>query len=766
MKKSQLKKLKCLNATKQIMEMAKKEVPKRNEYDNQESFGWGLFMRCQVEKGILKVSLFLTRDLRIGSRKPVYQVFVDREARDFVTWDSVLEKWRGAKVDYLDWPHAFWGTERYMGPKDNKILQTYLGVSEGGYKGLLEYQRKIREEQLKKKHKKQTDPWDRYLEQVPELPKDWDHWVDKEGIGQNYMFYDYSRKKNQKGYCSWCEKEVSIEKPRHKKEGVCPVCSHKIQFKARGRAGSFWTDKRYVYLLQECRDGMVLREFRAWRCYKKGEYENPDYICQEERRVIYGDGMTARTFYYGVYKKRDFRWIETSNLSYDRPSVYWQYFKEKYEGQLYGISLPDPECRGLMRTGLAQFARQREQTDPEQYLYHLRKKPYLERLVKCGLFRLAEEVYNGKAEIKVKESSDFAKSIGIDRYRMKRLREHDGGSVYLKWLILEKHQGKEIPDLVIDYFSGYQMEPKDLDFISEQMSVVRIKNYLEKQHKLSGRLPKELLSTWADYLSMSFRLRRDITREIFFKPRNLLESHDEAVELCGNKEIAMRAVEVTKKYPDVDKICQSVKEKFEFADKKYRIVAPEKVEDIMYEGQALRHCADSSDIYYERIQNRESYIMFLRKAEEPDKPYYTLEVEPDGTIRQKRTVGDRQNKDLEDAVVFLRKWQEEIQKRLTLEDYRLAKESSRLRVEEFKKLREEKAKIWHGHLQGQLLADVLERDLMEAVRSAEMGDRNFDVLGDGLVSENLSGECEERIKQEEQETERKKEQELALPAVA
>ena len=34
----------------------------------------------------------------------------------------------------------------------------------------------------------------------------------------------------------------------------------------------------------------------------------------------------------------------------------------------------------------------------------------------------------------------------------------------------------------------------------------------------------------------------------------------------------------------------------------------------------------------------------------------TPEVEPDGTIRQKRTVGDRQNKDLEDAVVFLRKW--------------------------------------------------------------------------------------------------------------
>ena len=43
-----------------------------------------------------------------------------------------------------------------------------------------------------------------------------------------------------------------------------------------------------------------------------------------------------------------------------------------------------------------------------------------------------------------------------------------------------KSYGKEIPDSVIDYFSGYQIEPKDLDFISKQMSMVRIK-------KLSGK---------------------------------------------------------------------------------------------------------------------------------------------------------------------------------------------------------------------------------------------------------------------------------------
>ena len=55
---------------------------------------------------------------------------------------------------------------------------------------------------------------------------------------------------------------------------------------------------------------------------------------------------------------------------------------------------------------------------------------------------------------------------------------------------------------------------------------------------------------------------------------------------------------------------------------------------------------------------------------------------------------------------------------------------------------------------------------MEAVISAEMGDRNLGLPGDGVVSEHLPSECEERIKQEEQGTERKEELELPLAVAA
>ncbi|MFQ7748373.1 MAG: hypothetical protein ACLRJV_14440 [Eubacteriales bacterium] len=65
---------------------------------------------------------------------------------------------------------------------------------------------------------------------------------------------------------------------------------------------------------------------------------------------------------------------------------------------------------------------------------------------------------------------------------------------------------------------------------------------------------------------------------------------------------------------------------------------------------------DGAGERYDRIERRESFIMFLRRAEEPEIPI-TLEIEPDGTVRQKRTLFDRQHEDMEQATEFLQKWQ-------------------------------------------------------------------------------------------------------------
>ena len=153
---------------------------------------------------------------------------------------------------------------------------------------------------------------------------------------------------------------------------------------------------------------------------------------------------------------------------------------------------------------------------------------------------------------------------------------------------------------------------------------------------------------------------------------------------------------------------------YEYADENYTIIVPERIEDVFNEGNQLNHCVGNSERYWDRIERRESYIMFLRKTADPDKPYYTLEVEPGGTVRQKRTNFNRQKADIKKATDFLRTWQGVISKRITETERDLAQKSKVLRMAEFDQLKKDQTVIRTGELAGQKLVDVLMKDLLVA----------------------------------------------------
>lgn len=163
----------------------------------------------------------------------------------------------------------------------------------------------------------------------------------------------------------------------------------------------------------------------------------------------------------------------------------------------------------------------------------------------------------------------------------------------------------------------------------------------------------------------------------------------------------------------MDKICRSIKEKYEYANGKYAVVVPNGALDIIMEGAMLHHCVGSSSRYWDRIERQETFILFLRKASAPHLPYYTLEVEPDGTIRQKRTKYDRQGSDIKEAEEFLLEWQRAVAERLTAGDQKKASVSRILREQEFEQMRQDNVIIYTGDLAGQRLVDVLTADLME-----------------------------------------------------
>ena len=70
----------------------------------------------------------------------------------------------------------------------------------------------------------------------------------------------------------------------------------------------------------------------------------------------------------------------------------------------------------------------------------------------------------------------------------------------------------------------------------------------------------------------------------------------------------------------------------------------------------MHHCVGTQECYFDRISRKTSYIVFLRRQEELEKEFYTMEIEPDGNIVQKSKDYNRTGEDYEAAEPFLKKW--------------------------------------------------------------------------------------------------------------
>ena len=190
-----------------------------------------------------------------------------------------------------------------------------------------------------------------------------------------------------------------------------------------------------------------------------------------------------------------------------------------------------------------------------------------------------------------------------------------------------------------------------------------------------------------------------------YRPKELRRRHDEAVAEIELREAELKADEYSRRFPEAEKVLKEIKERYEYENDTYMIMVPSRIVEIVEEGRALHHCAGNTDRYFDRIAQRETYICFLRKKAEPEVAYYTIEVEPSGTIRQHRGYLDEEP-EIELVKPFLREWQKAIRKRLTENDRKYAAISAVKREQNIEEL---KAKNNTRVLEG------LMEDFMEAV---------------------------------------------------
>ena len=712
MKRKNLGKLPVLRATTAMLKQAEQEpMTQERYYKNKRVYVHDFYARCRRFGAILKVAFYKTELLAAGGRQPLYEVFLNRKEQDFLTYAYAEKSWRTSMLHNLYRFGDLFYNIRFS-ERDEKLICEYLGSKEEPYRAIREFQSNIRERQLLARHKKETNPWDAAMALVPPLPKDWDKWVGKVGVVQNYMFYQYQRGGAKTGYCSYCDRVVPIRKPKHNMFTKCPRCRKQVQFKAFGKMGRFRTEKYVAYLMQPYSGGFVIREFWAERSYSRENYRDVKAFYHEFRRAIFdADAKPVQAFYWGLYKQRSLRWIVGYNCADN-------YLRDE-SGRVYGKTIPSLAKTVLQRTGLPELICAGKTVDPEKYLVVLKKIPELERLSKAGLFRFARECAQSYHWLenqlqKTPDQKGLAATLGIDRMELARLRQCDEGKLFLEWLQYEKQSKSVISDRVIQWLCGEHIHPERLQFIKDRMRVGQIQHYLCRQMQESGMSSKEVLGIWQDYLSMAARFGYDTNDSIVYRVRKLRQRHDELARRCDNQKLTLRAAEILRTYPHLEQNLHAIRERFSFADEQFQLQVPNTVEDILTESQTLCHCIANSDTYWERIERKESYLLFVRKASAPDTSYYTVEAEPNGTVRQVRTVYNRQNDDIGTVRAFLKSWQRQLAKRLTQKDKQLAEDSRELRIKELVQLRSDKVTIHTGDYAGRMLVDVLTEDLMEA----------------------------------------------------
>ena len=717
MRKKDLLKLPVLQATEEMMALAAEDVPEtltswsgtsRLKYKRE------CYLRCVTRHGVLTAAFYDPSAMRSHDANPFMVLYIARKEGRYLTYDYRKRKWVGAMLENIEWPHGYYG-DCWCSDSDEIRIRRYLHMESafGSARSLLlSFQKGVREAALDAKYTRESEPWRKENRTVPKLPKNWLNWVDKVGIPEQFIYYQYKDGGAKSGYCSFCEAEVPIDKPKHNAYGTCCRCGHKIQFKAIGRVGFLQTSRYTVHLPQKTPAGMVIREFRVWRRQFKGEHTHPTVACTEVRRSFYTpEGRPLNAYYYGTYKQRKLMWINTPLCS-PGYTPYWY----NTNGMVYTRTLPLLDRLGLSRSGLSNEIAKGEALDPEAFLARYNDNIICEQLMKAGLPALLKDYKSsgGKDVVEDPRPMSLKKILGIDTYRLKRLRKNDGGVDFLKWLRYEKKKNCVIPDHVISWMCKESLGPDNFLFIAKRMSILQIYNYMNRQMRESGMNSRSMLITWKDYLNMAEKFNYDVSDEIVYRTSKLQQRHDELVERSRRLKMEERAKPIEGRFPKIREICESIREKFSYTGEEYVVTVPSGISDILTEGDYLHHCLAGSDRYFERIERHESYLLFLRRTEKPETPYYTIEVEPNGTVRQIRTLFDRQNEDIGAIRDFLRGWQSVVAKRLTTDDRRKANKSKTLRKEEFQQMRKDQIIIHNGEMAGRLLVEVLTADLMEA----------------------------------------------------
>lgn len=588
-------------------------------------------------------------------RREAYITWIDVKNEEWITWDCNGEKWKSAMIQNLIWE----GVENILmmpGWLPEEFSQA--PCPENIPEHINDWQVRIRDRKLQQRQKKKDENTARLMGQAGDLPAGYLDWQEKTIMKKSrYLIYQRSGRKESETYCTNCGnfRMMRTQELKNNKTGKCPHCGSRAIMKSTGRIQHL-RDESWTEYIQAIDEGLMIRCIRMIKDYRV--YGAPKRYVFEPCRVVIERGKNAVW-----YEVRD---DQTKYASSER------YKRNQIEGCVIPANVPVISSGGVYKRNLwrelkkafpyhmfREYIQRNDENSRRYGVYDYfdaySRFPLMESLEKTGKTYLVDYLAGGKrsrfANFDAKAGT-VSGMLGITKEQYRdygNLTEED--IMRLHFLNKKKiHLTKEQYRIWVAYTTSYNWE-ETTEAVLRHTTMRRFLKYAKNSRR------SEIMDWYKDYLKMAEKAGYDLTDDFVLFPQNIREAHDAVMDLLQQEKREKELKDAEANYTGIQKIEKKIRKAFSFQDGGYLIRPAKTNREIVSEGQALHICVGTGG-YAAKMEKGSSYILFLRRKEEPDTPFYTVEITPGYNIIQRHGKYNQQGEEVKEVDAFLKKFVE------------------------------------------------------------------------------------------------------------
>lgn len=562
-----------------------------------------------------------------------------------------------------------WWYNEYVliSPREEEALRRFLKAEKTEnhqMDNLCKWIKQTRQEMKKRSMEKRGELMDEDYRLCPEaLPEGLIDYIRREVLPKDRVII--YKKGNVQGTCSVCGRKVHA-RGRRFVQGTrvnCPNCGTGVSCVLENGSAFASNYIENIVAVQKGTDGETVF-FRQWLLHRdnSARWEHIEDFLQETVRYAIRGNKTAKwqkqgkeSYYMRTERYELDEWTRwQDNRIYDGS---YFFYPTGIEEALSGTAMQYADLEGYLEE-------RGHNKNPIYFLEYHARYPVIEFLWKAGyrnivhnrIFGMDRENRNAILweRKKLKECFKFPLRI-LKLMPPEEWSLNDIQRVNDLW---EKYGGKVTDTeirLVLQSKVDIQLWSRATTYANAGRILKYIKNQTDKRKEKNpdkrSISQNDTAQAYRDYLQECEQLHLDLhDKEILF-PKDLTAAHNRTME----------QVKFEKNKADQEKFQKAVEklEKFAWGEGEFFIRPAREQMELTAEGKALHHCVGG---YIKRMAEGETAIFFLRKVSEPDKPFYTLELQKKRVI-QCRTEHNASYDRKPDVKKFVDMWMEKVVKK-------------------------------------------------------------------------------------------------------